>query len=64
MSISKYAVIENGIVVNVVVWDGESDWSAPTGCSLNQLPTDSPVGVGYAFDGTNFTPPVYTPPAF
>jgi hypothetical protein len=62
MDISKYAVIDNGIVVNVVIWDGESDWSSPVGCSIKQLPPDSPVGVGYAFDGSNFAPPVYTPP--
>lgn len=59
--ISTYAIVGNGIVTNVVLWDGESDWSIPTGTTANLLPAGSPVGVGYTFDGGVYIPPVYIP---
>ena len=59
MSIDRYAIIENGIVANVVVWDGNTEtWQPPTGSTANLLPDDSPVSVGFTFDGTNYAAPV------
>ncbi len=33
----RYAVINNdGIVVNVIEWDGKTQWSPPSGCFVIQ----------------------------
>lgn len=34
MEPQRFAVVENGIVVNVVLWDGETDWQPPEGANL------------------------------
>lgn len=62
MMSNRYAIIANGIVANVVLWDGQADWSPPAGTSLNPLPDDSPVSTGYAFDGASFTAPAIVAP--
>jgi hypothetical protein len=56
-AINTYAIVENGAVINVVLWDGQSGWEPPTESTANLLPTGSQVGVGYTFDGTNYTAP-------
>jgi hypothetical protein len=46
---SNYALVRNGKVVNVVVWDGESDYQ-PDG---ELVPLDGPGGIGWDYvDGT------------
>jgi hypothetical protein len=57
MSIGNYAVVENAIVSNVIVWDGVSEWEPPEGSLINLLPVGSPVGPGYEFDGKNYAAP-------
>lgn len=52
-----YAVVENGVVVNTIEWDGAAQWAIPTGCSLQQIPPGAYVGIGSTFDGQNFTAP-------
>lgn len=52
----KYAVIRNGTVENLVVWDGETDWTAPEGTEVVAL-DDRPAGPGWTYDGTSFTAP-------
>lgn len=52
-----YAVVENGVVVNTIEWDGMAQWTVPTGCSVQQIPADAYVGIGSTFDGQKFTPP-------
>lgn len=47
------AQIENGIVVNVIVVDPEN---VPEWC-IN-WPTLTEGGIGWSWNGTNFTPPV------
>ena len=64
----RYAVIDgDGLVVNTIIWDGESEWSPPEGHQVVGLSTDSSVGIGatYQSDGTFITnqPPVVAPPA-
>lgn len=58
---NRYAIIENGVVVNVVLWDGQTQWADSQAAIL--LPAGSPVGPGYTYDGTNFTAPP-PPPAY
>lgn len=53
----QYALVENGIVVNVVLWDGESEWTPPTGQQAVTIPDGSEAAIGWTYDGTNFTPP-------
>lgn len=45
----------NSQVANVIIAD-EGD-PAPNGAFLVALPDDSPVGLGWTFDGQNFTAP-------
>lgn len=50
----RYAVVRDGVVENVVVWDGESDWQPPEGTTL--VLSDE-AGPGDTHDGKTFTPP-------
>jgi len=44
-----WAVIDGGLVVNTVVWDGVSDWSPPEGTELVSLAEFPHVGIGWDF---------------
>ena len=56
----KYAIIENGTVTNVTLWDGTTEWSPPEGSIAVACPDE--VGPGWTYDGTNFTaPPIPEP---
>lgn len=37
--IKRYAVIEAGVVTNVVLWDGVAEWTPPEGAALVQSDT-------------------------
>lgn len=49
-----YAVIENNTVVNVVLWDGESEWSPDNGVAI---PAADGVGIGWSYANSTFTAP-------
>lgn len=51
---SLYAVVENGVVTNVVVWDGEGEWSPASGEAIK---TDSPVAIGWNYSNGVFSNP-------
>lgn len=51
----RYARIINGLVANVELW-GEQP-PAADGVTFVELASDSPVGIGYSYDGENFTAP-------
>ncbi|EFH7921060.1 hypothetical protein GJ338_03690 [Escherichia coli] len=53
-----YAVVNNGIVVNIAVWDGESEWEPTDGVAV--LAEDG-VGVGWSYDGEKFIKPASKP---
>lgn len=55
---ARYAVIRDGVVVNVVIWDGESPCE-PLADAV-ELPADSPVGVGYTVIGGEYVAPVFS----
>lgn len=58
MTINRYAIVENGMVTNVILWDGNTEtWQPPMGSTANLLPNDSPVGPGWTFDGTDYAGP-------
>jgi len=52
----NYAVIENGVVVNIVVSDAEL--AAQMGwVAYPEYVDNKPVGKDWSYDGTNWTPP-------
>lgn len=61
MTVQTYAIVESGVVTNVVLWSGDtSAWQPPQGATANLLPAGSAVSPGYTFDGTNYAPPAKT----
>lgn len=54
-----YAIIENGVVVNIVVWDGNTEtWQPPEGATAVTI-TDGtgPAYIGFPFAGGKFEAP-------
>lgn len=51
-----YAVVVDGVVVNMALWDGVNEWGPEEGVAL---PAGECVGIGWLYDGTEFiAPPV------
>lgn len=53
--VNRYALVCDGAVTNVVLWDGESEWAIPDGCELVALTDDQLVNPGDTYDGQSFT---------
>lgn len=54
----QYAIIDADVVVNVIVWDGESEWEPDDKLTVIDISDISPApGIGWSFDGTNFIAP-------
>lgn len=51
---NSYAVVKDGIVINIVVWDGETEWQPDDGEAVK---IDNVAGIGWLYDGKKFTPP-------
>lgn len=49
-----YAVVENGLVINVVVWDGKSEWNPESG---EAVPCQPQVGIGWLYASSQFSQP-------
>ena len=60
---NRYALIQDGIVTNVILWDGKSQWLKSSDL-LILLSMDSPVCPSYTYDGAFFTAPSPQPPPF
>lgn len=41
---SKYLVIQNESIINVIEWDGESDWTPPEDCIVEPSTGDEWLG--------------------
>ena len=53
-----YAIIDiNNLVVNVVIWDGQSAWQPSDNCVAVQIPLNSEAGIGWSYIDGEFTPP-------
>jgi len=52
----RYAIIKDGVVVNVILWDGQAEWQPPEGATLVNV-DDIIFGPGYLYDGETFTDP-------
>ncbi|SAL25561.1 hypothetical protein [Caballeronia telluris] len=59
MEAKQHAIVENGVVTNVVIWDGAtSSWQPPEGASTVLIDGSQPIGIGYTTaDGSTFSPP-------
>lgn len=55
MNMDTYAIVKDGNVINIVIWDGKSEWSVPEGCTA--VATGPGAAVGGTFNGTTFTAP-------
>ncbi|MCA8411574.1 hypothetical protein LGN03_08965 [Burkholderia multivorans] len=65
MTTANYAIVESGVVTNVIVWDGNTDsstggWQPPEGRDV--IPVAPPTDIGWSAvlnaDGTwTFNPP-------
>jgi len=53
-----YALVQNGVVSNVVMWDGDADWTPDAGATpvLVTAATGTP-GIGYTYANGVFTAP-------
>lgn len=56
---SIYAVVEDGIVVNTVLWDGTGSWTPPEGATVDLIGDHVYTGIGAPYvDGVFGPPPV------
>ncbi|HII3218557.1 TPA: hypothetical protein ACY3HR_005551 [Citrobacter freundii] len=53
-----YAVVENDVVTNLVIWDGKSEWMPETGTAVR---VNGACGIGWRYDGKTFIAPVSKP---
>ena len=54
----KYALINaDGLVVNAIVWDGETEFDPGDGITVVKIPDGIGAGPGWTYDGTNWTAP-------
>ena len=60
---ANYAVIKDGIVNNVIVADTKEIAEAVTGLTCIEYTDENPAGIGWTYDGTNFSVPVIEVPA-
>lgn len=54
----EFAVIKDGLVVNIILWDGEDNaFEKDIDGELIAIPEDIQVGIGWSYDGKKFTYP-------
>jgi hypothetical protein len=53
----RYAMIRDGVVENVSLWDGDLNrWQPPEGIVC--IPAPDHIGIGWSWDGSNWIEPV------
>ena len=57
----RYAQVIDSVVVNVVLWDGGTEYTIDG--ELVHLDDESPVSIGWLYDGSTFTDPNPVPDA-
>lgn len=55
MTVSRYALVKNNAVENIVAWDGDGDLFSEY--LTVELAEETPCSVGWNYDGKVFTPP-------
>ena len=53
----RYAIVLNGIVDNVVIWNGEGIVPGLTGSEAVLLSADQDCSIGWTYDGSTFAEP-------
>ena len=56
---NTYLIVKDNEVINTVLWDGESDWTAPEGTTTMVAPAG--VGIGWTKSGSNWIAPEPAP---
>lgn len=51
-----YAIIQNSLVINTVVWDGGPEWQPPQDCIAVPIGS-SGAGIGWSYVNGQFIPP-------
>ena len=51
---NSYAVVKDGTVINIVAWDGVTEWQPDDGEAVK---IDNVAGIGWLYDGKKFTAP-------
>lgn len=58
MTASIYAIVKNGSVENLVLWDGNSEeWSPPAGKTAVPVPAGAGVDIGWTYVNGKFSKP-------
>ena len=55
---ANFAIIEGGVVTNVIVADSLEVAQEVTEKTCAEYTAESPAGIGWSYDGTTFTAPV------
>lgn len=53
----RWAIVIDGVVDNIVLWDGSSAWSPEKEAQAVQLAEGQECGIGWTYDGTTFSEP-------
>jgi len=54
----RYALINaDGLVVNAIVWDGQTEYSAADGLTVVAVPDGVGAGPGWTYDGSDWIAP-------
>lgn len=56
----NYALIKSGQVINIAVWDGETEVDFGKGVTTVELEPNQPVSIGYTYEDGVFTAPPLT----
>jgi hypothetical protein len=56
--VNSWAMIQDSVVVNVCLWDGDTNtWQPPAEYLMELIPEGINAGIGWSWDGTNFVAP-------
>lgn len=54
----KYALVNaDGLVVNAIVWDGQTDYTPADGLTAVSIPDGVKAGPGWTYNGTDWIAP-------
>jgi hypothetical protein len=54
----RWALVDaDGSVTGVILWDGQTEYTAPDGLTLVKVPDGVRAGPGWTYDGTNWIAP-------
>jgi hypothetical protein len=62
IAMNTYALIESGVVTNMVIWDGNTaTWSPPEGAQAVATEDGDGAQIGATYDGSKFIAPEVQP---